>query len=699
MMLLFIEQRINAELKRRNGEVPKYSKAHDHDVHEAARKIQAEISNMRITEGRENFGVNNTEKIGIPEKVGNLRDLIGIVERNPDIKAVSFDLMDTVIYWGNHRLTRQQEFFNEAITILARHGINVTMEEFIAVHGTDYKEPRGVWYELRQKSFVSRDGYECRFDGLMTAVLTELCKKHGKNISPREMQSTVTDLEKAYVANETKTIRPMPFAKDTLEKLKRRGVKIMLLSNAIEDEKAIKQYLEKAGLLQYFDSIFVSYEVGYQKHPQSTRFFDHMVSQSGVQRDKIIHIGDNEWADFEGAKKAGLRSIFYERDPRISEVIHSQQRNYTAVAKEYEPLSDDLALARMVDFEKRMQAEGIPEHEKVEMRQLIGRTYEVSRDYYSPATMGFSVELLDSLKNDPDNLNLCTGRDSLILFIQQKLLLRKFKQRFQGINPDQVQYLPISRRLVGGSASLSVEWREKMRNQPWINTEDDPRLRRYLASAGFDKYKRVTFIDNGFSGTSQTELERRLPHKDIQGKYMSSKIHKPGEKKQGYFVGYDFHHQRYDSTNGSDFGHRYKDLFEWKPMWMIEDLFNGIQTSAEYFTGRELSSGQGVSIPQTNMGKLSEKRKKLLKLAAVYGMIDSVTMHGEKIASNPKVEAEERIDKFMAWAKSIALREGGKEWIDADGKLTEQHAIDKKHNIDARVLGALWRGGDLLGNH
>lgn len=707
MMLLLIEQKVNDELKKRDGEVPRYNEAHDREVHEAASKIQAEI--------QKNHGassVEKKEKAGIPEKVGNLKELVSIVERNPNIKAVSFDLMDTVIYWGNDRLTRQREFFNEAMPVLARHGINVTMDEFIGVHGIDYKEPRGIWYELRQKSFNSRDGYECRFDELMTAVLTELCKRKRKNISSGEMKSTVADLEKVYVANETKTIKPMPFAKDTLEKLKRRGIKIMLLSNAIEDEKAIKGYLEKAGLLEYFDSVFVSYEVGYQKHYASTRFFDHMVSKSGMQKDQIIHIGDNEWADFKGAKNAGLHPIFYERNSNITDLVHAQQRNYVATTREYEPLSDDVALARMANFEKRMQAEGIPENEKGEMRRLIARMYEISRDYYSPATMGFSVELLNSLKNNPENLNLCTGRDSLILFIQQKLLLRKFKQKFQGVNPDQVQYLPLSRRLVGGSASLSPEWRERMKDKPWITTEDEPRLRRYLASAGFDKYKKVTFIDNGFSGTTQTEIERRQPNKDIEGKYLVSNAGHTSQKKRGYFGGFvnlkkhgkDGVEREItrDSADRSDFGDRYADLIRWRPMWMIEDFFNGIQTSSEYFTGRELTKSGGVSVPQTNMEKLTDKKKKLLKLAGVYGMIDSVTVHGEKIASNPKMEARARIDKFMAWTRSVTLQGEGRDWINDnyhDPRLTEQHRADRGRNIDAKLLGSLWRHGDTSESH
>lgn len=67
--------------------------------------------------------------------------------------------------------------------------------------------------------------------------------------------------------------------------------------------------LEKAGLLQYFQGLFVSDDIGAEK--PSPRFFQECLRRTGLQASEILMVGDSLSADMQGAKKSGLDVCWY----------------------------------------------------------------------------------------------------------------------------------------------------------------------------------------------------------------------------------------------------------------------------------------------------------------------------------------------------------------------------------------------------
>lgn len=103
----------------------------------------------------------------------------------------------------------------------------------------------------------------------------------------------------------------MPNAKETLINLKEAGKKIYSASNGVY-ETQVKR-LKTAGLYDYFEEMFVSEKIGYEKPYRS--FFDYCFDHiKDFDVEKTIMVGDSLTSDIQGAINSGIDSCFY--DPK-----------------------------------------------------------------------------------------------------------------------------------------------------------------------------------------------------------------------------------------------------------------------------------------------------------------------------------------------------------------------------------------------
>lgn len=93
-----------------------------------------------------------------------------------------------------------------------------------------------------------------------------------------------------------------------LEKLKRRGAVLGVISNWDSRLPVILQNMDLAG---HFDFILASSMVGSAKPDK--KIFLEALKKSGVQADQACHIGDDERADFDGARAVGMDAILIDR--------------------------------------------------------------------------------------------------------------------------------------------------------------------------------------------------------------------------------------------------------------------------------------------------------------------------------------------------------------------------------------------------
>ena len=93
---------------------------------------------------------------------------------------------------------------------------------------------------------------------------------------------------------------------EMLDALRKAGKRVYLLSNA---QRIFTAYeMNALGLTKYFDGIFISSEHGVKK--PDVRFFDKLLERYAIARESAVMIGNDGVCDVEGAKRAGLRTLY-----------------------------------------------------------------------------------------------------------------------------------------------------------------------------------------------------------------------------------------------------------------------------------------------------------------------------------------------------------------------------------------------------
>ena len=95
-----------------------------------------------------------------------------------------------------------------------------------------------------------------------------------------------------------------------LNKWQQQGIELAVVSNF---DSRIYSVLKALNLAEYFTSVTISTEVGAAK-PDSQIFTAALQKHNGIAED-VLHIGDSFKADYCGAKAAGLKAIWLNREP------------------------------------------------------------------------------------------------------------------------------------------------------------------------------------------------------------------------------------------------------------------------------------------------------------------------------------------------------------------------------------------------
>jgi len=105
-----------------------------------------------------------------------------------------------------------------------------------------------------------------------------------------------------------------PGAADAVRTLAAQGVRLGVISNTGRTPgMVLRRFLEREGLLRYFEVVTFSDEIGLRK-PEAEIFHRTLAKlgpELGLEPHQVAHIGDNPEADVEGARGAGLRAVHY----------------------------------------------------------------------------------------------------------------------------------------------------------------------------------------------------------------------------------------------------------------------------------------------------------------------------------------------------------------------------------------------------
>lgn len=105
----------------------------------------------------------------------------------------------------------------------------------------------------------------------------------------------------------TEFLRPMPYARETLDALHARGARVYLLSNA-QSCFTVDELIE-TDLLRRLDGVLLSSDAGMKKPYRG--FFELLLRTFSIDPSSALMVGNDAAADIAGADAVGLNSAYY----------------------------------------------------------------------------------------------------------------------------------------------------------------------------------------------------------------------------------------------------------------------------------------------------------------------------------------------------------------------------------------------------
>lgn len=192
------------------------------------------------------------------------------------LKSVLFDLDNTLLDF----LTFKKETAKAAAKAMIKQGLPATEIEVYGKIFSVYDE-KGIEY---QKTFY------------------EVVKQYNLelNLAEKIQQAGII----AYQQKKYEVLRPYPMVKPTLRKLREKGLKLGIISDAPRNKAW--QRLILTGLENEFDFVITYSDT--QEHKPHPSSFTLALKKLGVLPDAVLFVGDNPSKDIKGARAVGMRT-------------------------------------------------------------------------------------------------------------------------------------------------------------------------------------------------------------------------------------------------------------------------------------------------------------------------------------------------------------------------------------------------------
>lgn len=192
-------------------------------------------------------------------------------------KYILFDADDTLLDF-------KKDEENAVIALFNEKGIEPTP----LLVDTYSKINLGLWKQFERGEIQKKDITDRRF----TYLLKEM-----------DISGDGIDFDKIYRRHLSEGGIKLSNADIVCSKLKQMGYKLYIVTNGIEEIQTKR--LAKAGLVQFFDHVFISEKIGWQK--PKTEYFDAVFNKIGCfDRSKYLIVGDSVTSDVLGGKNAGV---------------------------------------------------------------------------------------------------------------------------------------------------------------------------------------------------------------------------------------------------------------------------------------------------------------------------------------------------------------------------------------------------------
>lgn len=204
----------------------------------------------------------------------------------------SFDLWKTLISSNKEYKTERVRLFKSFFNIkLSDERIALAMRK-IDIHCNGVNEQTGL---------------HITFDQIVCFFLLEL------DININQISKKI--IEELYIKNEQIFLEFMPeliIDIDVFKEIKNNNKSISLISNTgFVKGETVRKFLDKIDILKYFDFLLFSDEEGYSK-PNIKIFeksYNKIIKVRNIAKNRVLHIGDNKIADYEGALSFGYNAL------------------------------------------------------------------------------------------------------------------------------------------------------------------------------------------------------------------------------------------------------------------------------------------------------------------------------------------------------------------------------------------------------
>ena len=121
--------------------------------------------------------------------------------------------------------------------------------------------------------------------------------------------SAVEPFKHAFRAAWGETHALVDGAQDMLSDLRNKGYRLFAASNSFGHLQ--RRRMERAGLLPYFEDMFISMDIGYDK--PDVRFYQEALRRADLLPCDVLMVGDSMTTDIMGAQQAGLATCWFNR--------------------------------------------------------------------------------------------------------------------------------------------------------------------------------------------------------------------------------------------------------------------------------------------------------------------------------------------------------------------------------------------------
>lgn len=200
---------------------------------------------------------------------------------------------------------------------------------FYGAHYTTAELKTAFRTAMAEREAKAGQSYECFPDIPFELVMTQLFREKGVEENAEALGVQAAQL---FRISSIEYVKLYPGALEALAKLRKKGYRLWLLSNAQRVFTAFE--LRHLGLGEQLDAIYISSD--YRCRKPDVRFFRALVEEQGLDISKCLMIGNDLHTDIGGARNAGIDTLYMHTNLTPPDQRKADPAMQTATHYEYE---------------------------------------------------------------------------------------------------------------------------------------------------------------------------------------------------------------------------------------------------------------------------------------------------------------------------------------------------------------------------